>query len=515
MSEPTPSTSTLAKTARGTAWVVAWRMGTRTLGVISTLFLVRLLLPSDFGLLALALSFTQSVEALSWFGIEDALVREKDPQRSLYDTAFTMQLIRAVALTLLIMAAARPAAEFFKEPRLAVVVFALAFATLLDGFNNIGTVDFRRQFDFHLEFRLWIVPRFLGTVFVIVLAAITHSYWALVASVVVNRCLKLGAGYIMHPYRPRFGLTNWRHLMSYSLWTWLNGILGILAGQSDTFMVGRLLDTARVGFYSLGMEMASLPNTELIEPLSRSTFSAFSESRRLGQPAAPIWLRLCGSASLLVVPSCIGISLVAPNFLRVGFGPGWDSSVPVLQMMALFSTTGLFGAVSGTYLYAYGMLRLTTLTRAIVVALRLALLALLLPRLGLPGAAMAIGVSAMIEQFVVSAMACHQLRIGLIRDILPVMWRCLAATATMAGGLQALGLGWGAEFGDLSPYVALFGVALLGAVLYLATLVLLWRLCGKPSGPETDILALLHLGLAKAASVLRRGKPKSETQDAG
>ena len=128
MSEPTPSTSTLAKTARGTAWVVAWRMGTRTLGVISTLFLVRLLLPSEFGLLALALSFTQSVEALSWFGIEDALVREKDPQRSLYDTAFTMQLIRAVALTLLIMAAARPAAEFFKEPRLAVVVFALVSA---------------------------------------------------------------------------------------------------------------------------------------------------------------------------------------------------------------------------------------------------------------------------------------------------------------------------------------------------------------------------------------------------
>ncbi len=513
MSERAQSSSTLAKTARGTAWVVAWRMGTRTLGVISTLFLVRLLLPSDFGLLALALSFTQSVEALSWFGIEDALVRERDPQRSLYDTAFTLQLIRAITLTLLIMAAARPAAAFFNEPRLAVVVFALAFANLLDGFNNIGTVDFRRQFDFHLEFRLWIVPRFLGTVFVVVLAAITHSYWALVASVVVNRCLKLAAGYIMHPYRPRLGLQNWRHLMSYSLWTWLSGIIGILAGQSDTFMVGRLLDSTRVGFYSLGMEMASLPNTELVEPLGRSTFSAFSESRRLGQSAAPIWLRLCGSAALLVIPSAIGISIVAPNFLRVGFGAGWDSSVPVLQTMALFSATGLFGAVSGAYLYAYGMLRQIVLLRAVLVALRLALLALLLPRLGLQGAALAIGISAAIEQFAVSAMACHQLRIGLFRDVVPVLWRCLAATAVMAGVIQALGLGWGADFDDLSPYLALFGVALLGALLYLATLVLLWWLCGKPDGPETDILALARQGLAKAASVLGRAKPQSEAQD--
>ena len=503
--ENAAATRTLAKTARGTAWVVAWRMGNRTLGVISTLCLVRLLLPGDFGLLALALSFTQSVETLSWFGIEEALVREKSPGRAAYDTAFTLGLIRAAVLTVLIMAAAWPAARFFNEPRLAVVIFALAFATLLDGFNNVGTVDFRRQ---------WIIPRFLGTAFVIAAAALTHSYWALVASVVVNRCFKLAAGYLMHPYRPRLSLQEWRKLTSYSFWTWVNGLISVLSGQSDTFMVGRLLDTLRVGFYALGMEMANLPHTELVEPLSRSTFSAFSESRRLEQSAAPIWLRLCGSAALLVIPACVGISLVAPSFLRVGFGAGWDASVPVLTTMAPLAAFGVFGSVSGAYFNAYGRLQLLAGIRAMLVPVRLGLLFLLLPRMGVAGAALAIGTSGMLESGIFSALAGYHLKLRVLRDIIPTFWRGLLATAAMAAGVQALGLGWGADFGTTSPYLALFGVAGLGACLYVFTLGGLWLLSGRPQGPETDILAIISQGVAKAAGLLGRSRPQTDTPDA-
>jgi lipopolysaccharide exporter len=68
--------SMLVRTAMSTGWIVGWRMATRLFGLVNTLILVRLLVPGDFGLVALGTSFVVAVDTLSTLGVEDALVRE-------------------------------------------------------------------------------------------------------------------------------------------------------------------------------------------------------------------------------------------------------------------------------------------------------------------------------------------------------------------------------------------------------------------------------------------------------
>ena len=91
----------------------------------STLVLVRLLAPEDFGLIALAGSFTLAVEALALIDVEDAVARDPAPVRAVYDTAFTLGLLRGLAIGAMIAALAAPAARFFSEPRLEAVILAL------------------------------------------------------------------------------------------------------------------------------------------------------------------------------------------------------------------------------------------------------------------------------------------------------------------------------------------------------------------------------------------------------
>ena len=84
MDTVTPDPPSIAsRVARGTGWVVAWRVISRNLGLLSTLILVRLLRPEDFGLVTLAAGFTNSVELLSTIGVQDALVREVAPDRDM------------------------------------------------------------------------------------------------------------------------------------------------------------------------------------------------------------------------------------------------------------------------------------------------------------------------------------------------------------------------------------------------------------------------------------------------
>ena len=118
----TESGSILARTAKGAGWIIAWRVLTRVLGLVSTLFLVQLLVPGDFGLIMLATGFGQAISSLSSLGVEEAVIREKNPSRELYDSAFTINVIRATTTAIIITAIAWPTASFFDDMRLVPVM---------------------------------------------------------------------------------------------------------------------------------------------------------------------------------------------------------------------------------------------------------------------------------------------------------------------------------------------------------------------------------------------------------
>lgn len=92
--DPEQTGALLAKTAGGAGWTIGWRAATRALGFISTLVLARILVPADFGLVALAMSFSRAIDILADLGVEDALVRAHDASRATYNAAFTINAIR-------------------------------------------------------------------------------------------------------------------------------------------------------------------------------------------------------------------------------------------------------------------------------------------------------------------------------------------------------------------------------------------------------------------------------------
>jgi O-antigen/teichoic acid export membrane protein len=148
--------------AAGAGWIVAWRVATRNVGLVSTLILVRLLDPSDFGLVALATGLINSVDALSAIGVQDALVRAPSPTRDMYDTGFGLSVLRGVVTAVIVAAMAWPVGEFMNDSRLAIVMLALAAGLLISSFENIGIVDFRRDMAFRKEFDMQLWSRVSG-----------------------------------------------------------------------------------------------------------------------------------------------------------------------------------------------------------------------------------------------------------------------------------------------------------------------------------------------------------------
>lgn len=478
------SESLIARTARGAGWVMAWRFGMRILGLASTLVLVRLLAPADFGLIALASGFMQSVDGLMSLGTEEAVIREAAPDRAVYDTAFTLTALRGLIASVLVAVAAFPAAEFFGDPRLGPVLLVVALLPLLDGLSNIGAVDFRRNMTFHKEFALMVLPKLGGILVAILAAFLLRSYVAMLCGMLVNRSLRMAMTYVMHPFRPRFSLIAWRALVGYSVWTWLLSLATLLRDRSDGLFLGRMAGTATLGFYSVGAEIAALPMTELIEPLGRASFSGFAAARHEGGAAGEIFLRLIGLSALLALPVGLGLSAVAAPLTRLALGPGWEQAVPVLQVLAVAGTMLVFGHLSQHLLSAHALLgRLVGIVLA-GAALRVVLLLALIPGFGATGAAMAAAIAIGVEQGLMIATALRRFGIG-FRGLLAQVWRPVLATGAMGVVLWGFGLGW-------APGDGLVVGVVVGAGVFVVGLLGAWLLAGRPAGAEADLLGLVR-----------------------
>ncbi len=207
------------------------------------MLLVRLLRPEDFGLVALASSLIATIDMLSSVGAGDALIRATDPDRGMYDTAFTIGLLRGGVTATAIVAAAWPMGTWFGDERVTTVMLALAFGTVLSSLENIGIIDFRRDIAFDKEFVLNVWPRVISVAVTIVAALWLRSYWALVIGTLSNRLVRLPLTYRMSPYRPRLALRSWRHLVGFSFWSWAQSMQFLVRDRVDAFVIGRLMGT--------------------------------------------------------------------------------------------------------------------------------------------------------------------------------------------------------------------------------------------------------------------------------
>ena len=261
--------------ARGAVWTVLYRWIDRGLGFVSTLILAHLLVPSDFGLVAMGSSVTGLLVLLTYFGLDTALLRQKEATEEHFNAVWTLNFLCGCGMAIVMLALAVPAARFYREPRVIAVVCALAAAPFLQGLENVGVIKFRKDMRFDREFRYMSATRIVKFVTTVLLALTLRTYWALVIGILVWRAASVGLSYLMQPFRPRFSLRSLGELMHFSKWLMLHNALSFLRDRSSDFVVGRLAGSSSLGLFSVAAEISDMPGTELVGPINRAVLPAY------------------------------------------------------------------------------------------------------------------------------------------------------------------------------------------------------------------------------------------------
>lgn len=482
--------------ARGAAWMVFFRLFDRSIGIVSTAILARLLVPADFGLVAMAMSVIAIIELATAFSFEIALIQKADPTREHFDTAWTLNIMVAVMGAMLTAVLALPVASFYGDARLVQVMFVIGAAWLISGFENTGIANFRREMNFAAEFRWMASRRVVAFVVTIVAAVVFRSYWALVIGSVTGRVTGVVMSYVMHPYRPRFALSRSRELVSYSGWILVNNIASVLLSRLPQIYVGRVFGAQPLGAYAVGSEISQLAHTELVAPINRAMFPGYA--RLVDDPDT--FRRVCIEATaailLIVLPVCAALAVLAAAIVRLLLGLQWPQAAPIIQILAF---GGAIAAVNSNNVSAYLALgkphlaTVTLLTRLVIFA---AMVATFAPGRDVEDVAYA-ELAAAFGCFLVSLpILLSSLRMGVL-EYLASLWRPLLASGITGAAMhQAVNAAASPE--TLTGAAIQMAVGLsVGGVLYPLAIWLLWAWSGRPNGVETMIGSQIRRELSR------------------
>ena len=268
-----------------------------------------------------------------------------------YHSAWTLNVLLAVGAAAVIALLAYPAAAFFDEPRLTAVMLVLCAATAVGGLENIGIVQFRRTLAFHREFLFLASRRVAASVFVIALAVMLESYWALALGMLGSKVLAVGLSYFDASVPPPFQPGAIGELMRFSGWMLASNIIWVVQTKAPHFVVGRLLGANPLGFLTIATEIAQIPASDFVAPINRALFPGYA---RMTSDLAVLRIALLdvsGVVMLVVVPAGIGIAAIANPLVRTALGPVWMEAVPLIQVLALASIAAAAAAnLSSAYL---------------------------------------------------------------------------------------------------------------------------------------------------------------------
>jgi lipopolysaccharide exporter len=487
----TPVQSPKMSLIKGAFWAVGTRWSIKAIGFLNTVIMARLLMPSDYGVVAMAMLMVGLIQSFMDLGVTTALVRKGDLERAEIDSAWTLRVIQSFAIALTLVVGSYWASVFFEEPRVQMILWVLALCIVFEGAGNIGLVLAYKAFNFSLEFRVNVISKSLS-----VLATLTVGYWlrdyrALVVGITVGYLSTFLLSYAMHSYRPSWNTSKMGEIWSVTKWLMLGSMGTFLLRRTDELIAARAGTTTEYGTYHVGADLGRLPVGELGPSLMRAFLPVLSSIKSDVERTSQAVLKALSAANTLTLPVGFGVAAVATPLTLLILGEKWEAAVPFVAGFALVASAQFSISPLNSLLILNGHTKTQSSVIWVELVAFVAAALLLMPQFHLIGLVYARLLAMVVSAFVTIRYAQ---RLCGVRGslVLRVLWRPLLGSVGMYVLVSYViaGIPTG-----LAQLVAGTGV---GVFVYSSWLALSWWLVGKPEGLESTLVDTGRLLLRKS-----------------
>lgn len=321
----------------GLAWTGATRWATQLIGWAATLVVVRLLAPSDYGLVGMALVYLGFMQLVNEFGLGAAIIQQRQMTEDQVARINGFAVILGVGFVLFSVLVAGTVAGFFDQPAVRGIIVVASLTLLLAAVQVVPRALLARDLAFK---RLaWVDggEAITATVATLTLAALGARYWSLVVGPLVGR---LASTILLGLWRPHRAAWPRRfHSIAGSVEFGWHVVVARLAwyfySNADFLVIGRVLGNVALGAYTIGWTVASMPVdriTALVGSVAAPVFASVQDDRA----ALRRYLRnLTEAVAFVTFPAAVGLAIVADEFVVTVLGPQWRPAILALRLLAL------------------------------------------------------------------------------------------------------------------------------------------------------------------------------------
>lgn len=276
----------------GTVWTMIWWGLKLSLKFVSNVILTRLLTPDMFGIAAIGNTLISGIGMFSDFGIQQNIVRSARSDDHYYQTAWTVQLLRGLVLTVIIALLAKPFAWLYEVDGLTTFLLIVAASNLAMGLNNIESLRDYRHATLRKIAIIDNVGAVLGIGVMVLWAWLSPSYIALAVGALASTSLFTLGTYLAYPRhncRLRLEKEAMVDLVGFGKWVLVSTVLAFATMQMDRLALGKMVTMHMLGLYSLAWMWATMPNQILEQWAHRVFFPLVSHYIRNESAKATIW----------------------------------------------------------------------------------------------------------------------------------------------------------------------------------------------------------------------------------
>lgn len=345
-----------AKVASALRWSLSGRFAAQALSWLSTLFVVRLLHPEDFGLMAMAASVAALAAAFNDVGLSSAIVQQREINDEDIGALLGLILLCNCALFLVVFATAPLLARYYQAGDVASVLRVLALQFPIQSFGLIHASLLVRQLDFKTKTLVESGALVAGSISTLSMAVAGLGVWSLVfGNLLTSSVRSLGFSLLSRRrYLPRWRIQPALRTIGFSGAIVAQRIVWWFYSQIDILLLGRLYQAEAVGIYSIARQLAALPHDKVGAVLNQVTLASFARVQHDTTRVREYLLQAVRMLAFVTVPVFAAISALAPEAVHVLLGEKWLGTVVPIRILALIVPLRMISAAISEVLNARG-----------------------------------------------------------------------------------------------------------------------------------------------------------------
>ena len=316
-------------------WSTLEILSTRGIGFLISIVLARLILPEEFGLIAMLMLFTAVASLFVEGGFSSSLIQRQDHNYTDECTVFWFNLFAGAVAALILVLIAPWIASFYERPILKLLTILMAFNLWLSAFLTVPTALLAKKLDFQTLMKVNVSAVFISGALAIYLALSGWGVWAIAIQTLSSTLVSGLVLWSLSNWRPslRFSWKSFGKLFNFGGYVLLASLIDRISTQFYTLIIGKSYGALELGYFHRATSTKDLPQGILSGIFSRVAFPVFSsQSGDIVQLKKSLQIALITTMAVNL-PVMAGLMMTADELVLILFGPRWEAVIPILKVL--------------------------------------------------------------------------------------------------------------------------------------------------------------------------------------